>query len=186
MPDEMNLIDNIGSLDLASLDHRQIRTLLEKSTVVGHCRVVQNLGRPNEKLIDDGYNLMTEDWRDALIDMGYERDSAVPARGAVFIALSENVTAPVAGDGTLLGEITTGGFGRVDADADGTVSHTDGENEITITNTFEASAAFPAVHKAALFNAAAGGTMAHARVFSSDANVSIGDTLTVTWTVTLG
>jgi len=100
-----------------------------------------------------------------------------------YIALTENAGAPAAGDTSLTGEITTGGCGR----ALGLYAHTLGAATYTLTKTFSVSASFPAIHKAGLFpsSTASGAIMAFETALNADANVISGDSLAVTWTVTL-
>ena len=98
--------------------------------------------------------------------------------------LSAEATDPVAADTTLVGEITTGGLTRVQAT---TITHTVGTNVTTLAVTYTATAIHTALHKAGLFNQnTIGGQMTHASEFTADVTLQIGDTLTVTWTLTLG
>ena len=103
-----------------------------------------------------------------------------PAR---YIALTENASAPAASDTALTGEITTGGCGR----ALGTYAHTLGAATFTLTKTFSVSASFPAIHKAGLFqiSTASSSLLSFETVLNADANVVSGDSLQLTWTVTL-
>jgi len=106
---------------------------------------------------------------------------SAPAR---FIALTENATAPAAGDTALTGEITTGGCARALA----TYAHTDNAATYTLSKSFSVSATFPAIAKAGMFTAgtlAAGGVMVFETLLNANASVVSGDTLSVTWTVTL-
>ncbi len=131
------------------------------------------------------YNLLTEDGRDEFHQQCYLR-TAASARGSGFIAVSAEGTAPIASDTALAGEIIADGLERADAD---TKTHTDNTNVSVIANTFTATGAHVAVHKAALFNVAGppvAPIMSHAAVFTSDVTLAINDTLTVTWTNTLG
>ena len=67
------------------------------------------------------------------------------------------------------------------------ISHNVGTNVTTLENTFTATAAFVDLHKSGLFNQnTIGGQMTHASEFTSDVTLAIGDTITVTWTLTLG
>ncbi len=110
-----------------------------------------------------------------------------------YIALTTDSTAPAAGDCgtgsnacTLTSEITSGGLAR----ATGTVSHTNGTSTYTVVNTFTASATFNGVQKSGLFNepcvacSLPVGAMVFENTFSST-NMLSGDTLQVTWTITL-
>jgi hypothetical protein len=108
----------------------------------------------------------------------------VPAFDARFVALTENVASPAAGDTTLTAEITTGGCNR----QLGAYAHTGGAATYTISKSFAVGASFPAIQKGALFTAAnitAAGIMCFETEPAADANVINGDTLAVTWTVTL-
>lgn len=103
-----------------------------------------------------------------------------PAR---YIALTENAGAPAATDTALTGEITTGGLGR----ALGTYAHTLGAATLTLTKSFSVTASFPAVHKAGLFqvSTASSSLLSFETALNADANVVNGDTLQVTWTITI-
>jgi len=107
--------------------------------------------------------------------------NATQPASARWIGLTVNTTAPAAGDTTLTGEITTGGLGR----AAGTYAHTPGATSYTITASWTASGTHTAVHKAGLFNAASGGTMAFETNLNADATLASGDQLQVTWTVNI-
>jgi hypothetical protein len=100
---------------------------------------------------------------------------------ARWIGLTTNTGAPAAGDTTLTGEITTNGLGR----AVGAYAHTADVASYTITVTFTASGTHTAVHKAGLFTAISGGTMAFESNLNADATLSSGDQLTVTWTINI-
>ena len=100
-----------------------------------------------------------------------------------YIAITENASAANAADTSLTGEITTGGCGR----ALGTYAHTLGAATYTLSKTFSVSASFPAIHKAGLFavSTASSALLAFETVLNADANVVSGDSLALTWTVTL-
>lgn len=103
-----------------------------------------------------------------------------PAR---YIALTENASAASASSTALTGEITTGGCGR----ALGTYAHTLGASTLTLTKSFSVSASFPAIHRAGLFqiSTASSSLLSFETVLNADANVISGDTLQVTWTITI-
>ena len=133
----------------------------------------------------DQENLLTNGGRDFFHAQDYTNTSA-GTRGSNFIAVSAETTAPVAGDTALAGEITAGGLARTVAT---TITHIAATNTTTLAVTFTATSAHTLVHKAALFNATGppvAGTMTHAANFTSDVTLAINDTLTVTWTNTLG
>ena len=128
----------------------------------------------------DKSNLLTDAGRDLFIAQDYTNTSA-GTRGAGYIALSENATAPTDADTTIASEITTNGLGRADAT---TKTHTTGTSTAVIEHTFTASGTFTAVQKAGLFNASSGATLCHANTFTSTA-LSSGDQLKITWNLTL-
>ena len=103
-----------------------------------------------------------------------------PAR---YIALTENASAASASSTSLTGEITTGGCGR----ALGTYAHTLGAATLTLTKSFSVTASFPAIHRAGLFqvSTASSALLSFETVLNADANVVSGDTLSVTWTITI-
>ena len=180
----MDIIENTPSSDACSTTHDQVRKLIENSDGNGYVTVTVNKGRPDEIIIQkDKFNLLTTSGRDFFHNQVYTNTSA-GTKGGNAIAVSANAVNPVAGDTTLVGEITTGGLTRVQA---GTISHTVGTNSTTIENVFTATAIHTAVHKSGLFNQdTIGGQMTHASEFSADVTLQIGDTLTVTWSTTLG
>ena len=103
-----------------------------------------------------------------------------PAR---YIALTENASAASASSTALTGEITTGGCGR----ALGTYAHTLGASTLTLTKSFSVTSSFPAIHRAGLFqvSTASSSLLSFETVLNADANVVNGDTLQVTWTITI-
>jgi hypothetical protein len=103
-----------------------------------------------------------------------------PAR---YIALTENASAASASSTALTGEITTGGCGR----ALGTYAHTLGAATFALSKTFSVSGTFPAIHRAGLFqvSTASSSLLSFETVLNADANVISGDSLAVTWTITL-
>ena len=64
-------------------------------------------------------------------------------------------------------------------------THNTGTNTTTLTKTFTASGSFTAVQLSGILNASSGGTLGNEATFTSVALVT-GDTLAVTWTLTLG
>lgn len=123
-------------------------------------------------------NLITNTGRVQLHTQCY---SATPGNAFRFIGLTNDATAPAATDSTLTGEITTAGLGR----AAGTVTLASGSGTTTtIERVFTATGAISA-QKAALFNAASGGVMNHVVAFTPK-TLANGETLTITYTITLG
>lgn len=126
------------------------------------------------------YNLITNAGRDFLHVQGYG-SSGLGANGLNFIALSNDTVSEGAGSTTLSNEIAANGLSR----AAGTVAHTAGTNTTTITKVFTCATAPQAAQKAALFTASSSGTMCHVLGFTQR-SLQVGDTLTVTFTITLG
>ena len=99
-----------------------------------------------------------------------------------YIAVTNTAITPGATDTTLSGEIdNTNGLGR----AQGTYAHSAGTKTYTVTKVFTAGGTV-ASQATGLFNAAigGGGTMCYEATYTQ-VTVNSGDTLTVTWTVTL-
>lgn len=178
------MIENVSSHDKLKSTIHKSRGLNENMMVNGFLTIIKNKGRADEKIIQRmNPNLLTTSGRDFFHAQLYT-NVAVGTKGGNAIAVSDDATNPVAGDTTLVGEITTGGLTRVQAS---TISHTLGTNVTTLEEIFLASAVFTNIHKAALFNQdTIGGQMTHAREFDADVDLQIGDTLTVKWTLTLG
>ena len=170
--------------EVAKATLRKIRNLDENSLVNGYVTITKNKGMKNEIIVQqDIKNLLTTGGRDFFHAQDYTNTSA-GTKGGNAIALSVDATNPVAGDTTLVGEITADGLTRVQATV---ISHTVGTNVTTLENTFTATAAFTDLHKSALFNQdTIGGQITHSSEFTSDVTLAIGDTITVTWTLTLG
>lgn len=158
------------------------RVMEESPLINGYVTVIKNAGKDNEEVIClNKKNLLTNAGRDLFHAQCYTNTSA-GARGAGFIALTTDTTAPAASDTALTSEITTGGLARADAT---TKTHVSGTNETTIQHTFTASATHTAIVKCGLFNAASGATLAHVNTITA-VNLQSSDTLQVTWTLTLG
>jgi len=96
-----------------------------------------------------------------------------------YIALTNTAITPGATDTTLSGEITGNGLARVQ----GTYTHSANATTFTIANTFTASGAQSA-QAGAVLTGSSGGTMCFEDTFSP-ATLAIGDTLQITWTVTI-
>src|ERR1035437_9963338 len=79
--------------------------------------------------------------------------SSQPAAGR-WLGLTADSTAPAAGDTTLTGELSSGGFTRMV----GTYAHTPGTNIYTISGTFTASAT-ATISKEGVFSAISSGTL---------------------------
>lgn len=125
------------------------------------------------------HNVITNAGRDFLHLQGYG-SSGLGANGLNYIALSNDTLTETSASTTLSTEIAANGLSR----AQGTVAHTNGTNTTTVSKTFTASGA-QAAQKAALFTASSAGTMNHALAFTQR-SLQIGDTLAITFTITLG
>jgi hypothetical protein len=98
---------------------------------------------------------------------------------ALYIALTATAITPAAADTSLSGEITSNGLAR----AAGT--YTAGSTGVfTVANTFTATGA-QTVASAGLLTAVSAGTLFAEVALSSSASLASGDTLQITWTVTL-
>lgn len=123
------------------------------------------------------HNLVTNAGFD-LISSAVSNTAAQPA-AANYIAVTNTAITPASGDTTLSGEIASNGLTR----AQGTYAHTGGQQTYTVSKVFTATGT-QASQATGLFNAASVGTMAYEATYTQ-VTVNSGDTLTVTWTVTL-
>lgn len=99
-----------------------------------------------------------------------------------YMALTADTSAASASSTSLTSEITTGGCGRALA----TYAHTLGASTATLSKTFSVTGTFPAIHKVGLSQYSTASTqVGFEAALNADANVAIGDTLAVTWTLTL-
>lgn len=103
--------------------------------------------------------------------------SSAPGQGAMsHMAVGTGTTAPAAGDTTLGTEI----------DRNALTSRTDASNVVTYVGNWAAGdATNAAIAEAGIFNAASSGTMLARATFTA-INKGAGDTLQITWTVTIG
>jgi hypothetical protein len=103
-------------------------------------------------------------------------------RPADYIAVTENATAPAAGDTTLTGELTTDGFARAQA----AYAHTAGASTYTLTKTFtNTGVTTRTLNKIGVFNAAASGDLVFEEVVPSPVAQLQNDALAITVTVTI-
>lgn len=181
MPD---ILENTPISENCETILEQNRSLYEDTKINGYVTVIKNKGKWNEEVIQkDKPNLLTTSGRDFFHAQDYTNTSG-GTKGSNDMAISAEATDPVAGDTVLDGEITSGGLTRVQAT---TITHTVSTNVTTLAVTYTASAIHTNLHKAGLFNQPTlGGQMTHASEFLADVTLQIGDTLTVTWTLTLG
>lgn len=177
-------VEHIDTSDLSESTVHQKRELTHESiNIHGFVTVVKNEGRADEQILcQDKPNLLTTDGIDQMHKAVYVDTSATEV-GNNFIAVTVDVGSPAIGDTVLTGEITTNGLQRLQAT---TITHIDDTNVTTLAITFTASGTHTAVQKSAIFNQLSlGGDMTHINTFTP-ANLISGDTLTVTWTLTLG
>lgn len=131
-------------------------------------------------------NLITDAGRVALHTYIYgttaQRTAAGLGTGLNFIALSNDGTAPAAGDTTLAGELSGNGLDRVQA----VVTLPTGAGTVTsISNQFTYTGGpSQGVQKTALFDASSGGKMAHEILFTQR-TLNTNDTITITFSITL-
>ena len=142
-------------------------------------------GTPRLELFDvieegEAFNVITNSGRDFLHSQGYNTSGGA-ANGLCYIGLSNDALTENAASTTLSTEIAANGLAR----AIGTYAHTNGTNTTTISKTFTCTTAAQAAQKAALFSAAAAGTMNHALAFTQR-SLQVGDSLAITFTITLG
>lgn len=179
-----DMLDQAGSSDAGGFDAKQNRSNLDTPQLVhGFVTIIKNEGREDEQILcKNKHNVLTNDGRDEMHVALYTNNGA-PAQNAYnYIALSTNAGGADPTHTTLAGEITTGGLQRAQAS---TLSHSTGSNTSTVAHTFTASATHTAVQLSGLFDAASVGTMGHENTFTP-ASLESADTLTVTWTLTLG
>ena len=171
------------SEDLGVKIQQKRELMREHISIHGYVTVVKNQGRSDEQVLClNKKNLLTTDGIDQIHKAVYVDTSATEV-GNNFIALSVNTHTPVVGDTLLLGEITGTGLERAIAT---TITHIDDTNVTTLAETFTATGTHTAVQLSGIFNqGTVGGDMTHENTFTP-ANLISGDTLTVTWTLTLG
>jgi len=176
------MIESINGNATLNSNMTKVKGMEDSMNIHGYVTIIKNAGTDTEEIIcKDKHNLLTNSGRDWMHAQVYT-NTAAGDRGAGYIALTTSTTTPAAGDTLLASEITTGGLERADAT---TKTHSSGTNSTTLQHTFTSSATHTAVIKAALFNAASSGTMAHINTFTS-VTLQSADTLQVTWTLTLG
>ena len=167
----------------ASVEVINRKAVKDNSIIHGYVTIVKNQGKADEQIIcQDKPNLLTDDGRDYAIAQFYTNTSAGGV-GMNFIALTSDSTGADAGDSLLPSEITTRGLERALAT---TITHSTGTNSTTLAKTLTSSGTHTAVQMSGTFNQlAVGGTIGHESVFTS-VSLASSDTLTVTWTLTLG
>jgi len=130
---------------------------------------------------EEVWNLITNVGRIFLHTQGYGNAGLV-TNGLNFIALSNDPVTEIATSTVLSNEIVANGLSR----ASGTVVLPTGAgNQTTVDHTFTCNTALQSAQKAALFTLIAVGTMNHVLGFTQR-NLVPGDTLQITYTITLG
>lgn len=135
---------------------------------------------------EDVPNIVTDGGRVAIHTFIYgtasDRTAASLGVGLHHIGLTDDASAPAAGDTTLTAELTADGLIRV---AGATTMPTGSGTQTVVQNTFTYTGGAPqTVQKTALFDAVTGGNMAHEIQFVQR-TLFTNDTLTVTFTITL-
>jgi len=178
------IFDSIETSDIVGAALKRNMNFRENSWITGYVTITKNKGSLDEIIIQESKkNLLTTSGRDFFHNQVYTNTSA-GTKGGNAIALSLDATDPAVGDITLVGEITTNGLSRGQAT---TISHSTTSNVTTLEKTFTATAQFLNIHKAALFNQnTIGGQITHSSEFTTDVSLENGDTITCTWTLTLG
>ena len=178
-----NFVEHISTIDGACVKTSKQKALKDNSMIKGFVTMIKNEGRVDEQILcKDKPNLLTDTGRDYAIAQFYTNTSAGGV-GCNFIALTVNTAAASAGSSLLTDEITTNGLERLLAT---TITHVSGTNSTTLNKIFTASGTHTAVQKSATFNQlAVGGQMGHEAIFTP-VTLASSDTLSVTWTLTLG
>ena len=179
----MSCEEHISQNDGAIIKATRKSMMKDNSIIKGFVTIIKNEGKENEQVLcRNKPNLLTDDGRDYAIAQFYTNTSAGGV-GMNFIALTSDSSGADAGDSTLPSEITTNGLERALAT---TISHSTGTNSTTLNKVFTASGTHTAVQMSGTFNQlAVGGTIGHEAVFTS-VTLASSDTLSVTWTLTLG
>jgi hypothetical protein len=180
------MVDKIGANELGSFEQATKRGFEEHQVIHGFVTVVKNEGREDEEVLcKNKHNLLTTAGRDAMHDALYVEQVTATQLGFNIIALSVNASGADASHTFVAGEITGDGLERVDASIH---THIPTQNTSTVANTFTAGGIHTAVQLAGLFDidtAPVSGTLGHENTFTP-ASLQLNDTLTVTWTLTLG
>ena len=179
----MSCEEHISQNDGAIIKATRKSMMKDNSIIKGFVTIIKNEGRENEQVLcRNKPNLLTNNGRDYAIAQFYTNTSAGGV-GMNFIALTSDSTGADATDTALPSEITTNGLERALAT---TISHSTGTNSTTLNKVFTASGTHTAVQMSGTFNQlAVGGTIAHEAVFTP-VTLASSDTLSVTWTLTLG
>jgi hypothetical protein len=169
----MRANDSLGVSDHATFAKTMERAIEDGLKITGHVRL--------ELFGPDGALKTTQETNNLVVTAGKnhiaDQLSASPGQAAMsHMAIGTGSTAAAAGDTALGTEI----------DRNALTSRTDATNVVTYVGTWAAGdGTNAALREAGIFNAASTGTML-ARVVYSNIDKQAGDTLTITWTVTIG
>ena len=179
----MSCDDHMIQNDSATIDTIYGSAIKDNAIVKGYVTIIKNEGKKDEQVLcRNKPNLLTNNGRDYAIAQFYTNTSAGGV-GMNFIALTSDSSGADATDTTLPSEITTNGLERALAT---TISHSADTNSTTLNKIFTASGTHTAVQMSGTFNQlAVGGTIAHEAIFTP-VTLASSDTLSVTWTLTLG
>jgi hypothetical protein len=179
----MSCEEHIAQNDSATVESSFGSSIKDNAVVKGYVTIIKNEGKKDEQIIcKNKPNLLTNGGRDYAIAQFYTNTSAGGV-GCNFIALTDDDTGADATDTSLPDEITGTGLERALAT---TISHSTGTNSTTLNKIFTASGTHTAVQMSGTFNQlAVGGTLAHESIFTP-VTLASSDTLSVTWTLTLG
>lgn len=180
------MLDKTGSVDASGFDAHTNRLPEEHQVVHGFVTIVKNEGREDEQVLcKNVHNVLTNTGRDSMHVALYTNTGAASQLPFKFIGLSTNSAGESATHTSLAGEITSGGLTRASASVQ---SHSGGSNQSQVAETFTATGTHTAVQLSGLFDLAGppvNGVMGHENTFTP-ASLENADTLTVTWTLTLG
>ena len=157
----------------------------DRTGVQGYLTAVFNQGRRSEEVLAYGQpNVLANGGRDAFHTALYVNASATSVTAFNHVAVGTSATTPTISNSatTLANEVSGSGLAR----ARGTGAHTDGTAVTEIAHTFTASAAVNNIYTSGLFNASSAGTLGHLAALTTSRNLAQHDTLTITWTLTLG
>lgn len=176
----MSLIEKIQNLARTAAGYAG-RALMGETVQLPRARATIQHHRKGELLSEEVvHNVITKSGRDFLHLQGYGT-SGLGTNGLNYIGLSNDTLTEDEDSTTLSSEIAANGLSR----AQGTVSHTASTNTTQIQKVFTCTTSAQAAQKAALFDAASSGTMNHALAFTQR-SLQVDDTLTITFTITLG
>ena len=165
--------DELGVSDEVSFAHAIGRGIEDSLKITGHVKIELFDEFGVLKHCEETSNLVVTAGKNHIAD----QLSSSPGQAAMsHMAIGTGSTAAAAGD-TALGTET---------DRNALTSRTDSSNVVTYVGTWAAGdGTNSALREAGIFNAASSGTML-ARVVYSNIDKQAGDTLTITWTVTIG